>query len=196
MSKELTSILEHLDDQKEAQKLTLGEVIESFEHRGFGPLVIVPALVALLPPISGLPGIPAVAGLTIVLIAGQMIFGRSHPWIPARLRELSLSQEKVDHMKEKGKPWAEKIDSFSYHRLDWLHNPVSIRCIAALMVLLGLSMFPLGLVPFAVAAPAGSVLLLALGLVARDGLFTLFGLLLSSSVIWLISANSDKLWPF
>jgi hypothetical protein len=64
------------------------------------------------------------------------------------------------------------------------------------MVLLGLSMIPLELVPFAAAAPAGSVLLLALGLVARDGLLTLFGLLLSSSVIWLVWANSDKLRPF
>ncbi|MBK1834649.1 exopolysaccharide biosynthesis protein [Roseibacillus ishigakijimensis] len=189
MPKELTTTLEELDDQSTGGKVKLGDLVESFEHRGFGPIFLVPALVALVPPLSGIPGVPALCGLVTVTIAVQMILGRSYPWLPERLRALSVSREKVEKMQQKGRPFAEWIDSLSAQRLTWLTHPVSVRLLAFLIAFLALSMIPLELVPFGAAAPAGAIVLLSLGLMARDGLMILCGWLISFLVVWLIASN-------
>ncbi|MDP0491911.1 MAG: exopolysaccharide biosynthesis protein [Verrucomicrobiota bacterium JB023] len=196
MPEELTSTLEDLDSEANGDELVVGDLVESFEHRGFGPMLLVPSLISLVPPISGIPGVPAVCGLLIMLISFQMIFGRSHPWVPDMVKKLSVSREKVEKMQEKGRPFTKRIDSLSARRLSWLTNPVSIRIISALMGILALTMIPLELVPFGAAAPAGTIALLSLGLMARDGVMILFGLLLSSSVVWIVAANWNILWPF
>jgi hypothetical protein len=48
--------------------------------------------------------------------------------------------------------------------------------IAALSIILALTMIPLEMVPFAAAIPAFSIALFAVGLTANDGLLILFGL--------------------
>ena len=49
-------------------------------------------------------------------------------------------------------------------------------------IIISLSFFPLGMVPFGVVAPAAIILLLGLGITARDGVLTLMGLSLSLGV--------------
>jgi len=47
-----------------------------------------------------------------------------------------------------------------------------------------LTFFPLGMVPFGVVAPAFIILLLGLGITARDGVIVLLALSLSLGVFW------------
>jgi len=54
--------------------------------------------------------------------------------------------------------------------------------ISIVAIILSLSFFPLGMVPFGVVAPAAIVLLLGLGITARDGVLTILGLSLSLGV--------------
>jgi hypothetical protein len=56
--------------------------------------------------------------------------------------------------------------------------------ISIVAIILSLSFFPLGMVPFGVVAPAAIVLLLGLGITARDGVLTLLGLSLSLGVFF------------
>ena len=46
---QLTDILETLDRQVEDDKITLQDIVDTFNSRGFGPVVLLPALIALLP---------------------------------------------------------------------------------------------------------------------------------------------------
>ena len=83
-----------MDDllDKTTGKASVGDVVNKFESRGFGPLLLLPALIALLPT-GAIPGVPSICGVTLCIICLQMAFGDEHPWLPAVLKNRSLIQK-------------------------------------------------------------------------------------------------------
>ncbi|MDH4572751.1 exopolysaccharide biosynthesis protein [Salinicola acroporae] len=171
----LTDILETLDDQVEDETITLQDIVDTFNARGFGPVVLLPALIALLPT-GGVPGVPSLCGIFIALMAIQLVFGRRSPWLPGTLAERGISHERWHRVTQRVRPWTRRIDRFLAPRLSWLMGDVTQRLLALLMVVLGLGMMPLELLPFAAAIPALAIVIMALGLTAGDGLMMLIGL--------------------
>ncbi|MGQ7242500.1 exopolysaccharide biosynthesis protein [Salinicola sp. V024] len=171
----LTAIFETLDRQVEDDTITLQDIIDTFNARGFGPVVLLPALIALLPT-GGVPGVPSVCGTFIALMAIQLVFGRKSPWLPKALGERGVSHDRWHRVTQRAKPWTRRIDRFLQPRLRWLMGDITQRLLALLMVVLGLSMIPLELLPFAAAIPALAIAVMALGLTAGDGLMMLMGL--------------------
>ena len=72
MSNSIADLLDEMYDEN-SDKTSLGKVIERFEDRGFGPLLLVPALVALLPT-GAIPGVPTICGITLFFICIQICF--------------------------------------------------------------------------------------------------------------------------
>lgn len=175
MAEGITDVLEDIDRQTGGDRLSAGDIVAAFEHRGFGPLLLAPALVVLLPT-GGIPGVPTVVGLLIALVAGQMIAGRSEPWLPRRLREASIEGARYHKVYQKVLPATRVIDRVLRARLTMLVDPPAPRLIAILSVVLALTMAPLELVPFLGALPALVITLLGLGLTARDGALVAAGL--------------------
>ena len=90
---DITAVLTTLRDDTDNDKISLGDIVSSLEGRGFGPLLMAPALIAFLPS-GAIPGIPSLCGILIALIAIQKVFGKSHPWIPSRLRKADFDRER------------------------------------------------------------------------------------------------------
>lgn len=65
MSNTIADFLDEMYDEN-SDKTSLGEVIERFDDRG-GPLLLAPALVALLPT-GATPGVPTICGITMFFI--------------------------------------------------------------------------------------------------------------------------------
>lgn len=187
----LTEILTDLHEDFEGEKITLGEIVEHFEDRGFGPLLLAPALIAVLPS-GAIPGVPAVCAVFIILISGQLLFGKHHPWLPGRLRRFSFSRSKFQRGFEKVEPWTRRFDKLLKPRLVILTRETASRVIAVVAILLALIMIPLELVPFACAVPGLSIAFFAIGLSARDGLLTLLALLVAAGSGWL----AWHFWPW
>ncbi|WP_110689498.1 exopolysaccharide biosynthesis protein [Salinicola endophyticus] len=174
----LTAIFETLDERVEDDTITLGDIVETFNARGFGPVVLIPGLIALLPT-GGVPGVPSLCGIFIALMAIQLVFGRRSPWLPRRLAQRGVSHARWHRITARAKPWTQRIDRLLQPRLTWLLGTLTQRLLALLMMLLGLSMMPLELLPFAAALPALVIVVMALGLTAGDGLMMLLGLLIT-----------------
>lgn len=164
----ITEVLESIKDNAEGEDVELGEVVEHLENRGFGPILLAPALVALFPT-GAIPGIPSACGILIFLIAIQMAWGKKHPWLPKRLTSIGFSQDKLGKVIDKVCPYTKKIDRWFKPRLKILSEGVVKRLIAVLCALAGLVMIPLELVPFAVMLPAFAIVLAAVGLSTEDG---------------------------
>jgi hypothetical protein len=170
----LTRLLEQLDEVDAGKKLRLQDIVDNFESRGFGPLLVLPALIVLLPT-GAIPGIPTLCGSFIAMVAIQLVFGKSSPWLPGRLAERGFDHGRFHRAVKRLKPWTRRFDKLLKPRLQVLLNPLSRRLIALLAVLLALSMIPLELLPFAAAIPALAIALMGLGLVAHDGLLMAIG---------------------
>ncbi|WP_129142064.1 exopolysaccharide biosynthesis protein [Modicisalibacter coralii] len=182
----LTGLLDGMDEAHSGSKLCLQDIVDTFASRGFGPLLVVPALIVVLPT-GAIPGIPTLCGLFIAMVAIQLALGKDSPWLPRRLRERGFDHERFHRAVVQVRPWTQRFDRLLKPRLVGLLNPVSRRLIALLAALLALSMMPLELLPFAAALPALAIALMGLGLAAEDGLLMVLGLavvVIGALVIW------------
>ena len=171
----LTDILVKLADEPDGSELSLVSVVETMQGRGFGPLLLAPTLMVLLPT-GAIPGVPTLSALLIMLVAGQLVFGKRTPWVPGRLRRMSFERAKFRAAGGKARPGTERIDRLLKPRLRALTVWPFNRLGAALCLVLAAAMVPLELVPFAAAVPALSIALYALALAAHDGALALFSL--------------------
>lgn len=187
----LTEILSDIRDDIEGDEIKLGEIVARFEDRGFGPLLLVPAMIAVLPT-GAIPGVPAICAIFIILISGQLLFGKSHPWLPKKLREFSVPKDKFENGFKRVRPATEKFDQLLSKRLEIFTRETGTRFVAFLSILLALVMIPLEVIPFACAVPGLSIAFFAIGLSAEDGLFTLFALIVGSVAIWM----TWHFWPW
>jgi hypothetical protein len=127
----------------------------------------------------------------IILISVQMPF-RSQPWLPRRLREMSISRKRLESGAENSRPSARWIDRMVSRRWSLLAEGPAKYVIAAVSIFLALTFYPLELVPWGVAVPSSAIVLLALGLTARDGLIVAIGYALALAALGVVV----YFWPF
>jgi hypothetical protein len=172
-------------DSGSSDEVSLAQIMQAVGTRAYGPLLLVPGLVALAPT-GAIPGMWIVTGTIIVVVAIQLLFGRNKPWIPKRALEFSFSRDTLLSAMERGRPYARRIDDFLKPSLTQVTDFPATRIIAIVAIALALSMFPLALVPFAVAIPSSAIVLFALGLTARDGRLIIAGFILAGLALALI----------
>lgn len=184
---DLQSLLKLLVTQTEGERVSLGELVQAFGHRSFGPMLLVPAIIAVAPT-GAIPGMSIVTGTIIMLVALQMLIGRDHVWLPNRLLSFEFSRQSLKTSVERAGPWAERVDWVVGERFTVLTQKPLNRFIPVICVLLALSMYPLALLPFAVAIPGTAVGLLALGLTFRDGVLVGLGYTLAALAAYVLVA--------
>lgn len=164
-----------------SDSVDLKTVVEAFGNRSFGPIMVLCGL-CMMTPLGAIPGIPPAFGVIVIVFALQLLFRRKTPWMPEVLRRVKIPSDKLTKVQAKVRPVLAKIDHVIRPRLQWAATGPMQVLISIVAILLALSFFPLGMVPFGVVAPAAIVLLFGLGITARDGILTLLGLSLSVGV--------------
>lgn len=178
----LSQILSNLVDDTKGEKVTLGELFDTLDQRSYGPLLLLPALIAVAPT-GAIPGMSIVTGSIIALFAVQLLIGKSHPWLPESLERFEFSRKTLSRSVDKAMPWVKAVESHLRRRFTLLAEPPANGIVALLCLLLALTMFPLALLPFAVALPGTAIMFFALGLTTRDGLLILAGFVFSALAI-------------
>ncbi len=147
--------------------LTVGELVDKAAEGGFGFLVGILTLIAI--PFFGL---STPFGLAIVLIGGQMMLGRSTPWLPKRARKRELKMEMLD-----------RVTTILAKRTRWIARSTRRRWELAIrprLIGLGIVLLALGLaLPLPI--PGSNLVFLiplfvyAVGVLERDGLWIVVG---------------------
>jgi hypothetical protein len=170
--------------------VSLGEFYETLGDRVYGLMLLLPALIAASP-LGLIPGVPLLAALSIIVVAMQAVLGRPSPWAPSWLLDLSIPRKRMESADNKLRPWLARFAKFIWPRVSTLVSPPMSQNVAGFCALLAISFYPLSLIPFAVAGPAGAIALFALGLTARDGVSVIAGFLATATTI----AVAIMLWP-
>ena len=55
----LTDVLNKIHKSEDGDKIKVEQILDTFKHRGYGPLLLVPALISILPT-GAIPGVPAI----------------------------------------------------------------------------------------------------------------------------------------
>ncbi len=187
----ITDVLLRVREQTHTEQVPVDTLITALESRGFGPLLLAPALLALLPT-GAIPGVPSICGILIFLIAIQNSLGRRAPWVPKRLRRLSIHRQTLIRAIDRARPVTSRIDRLFSPRLPLLTSRPANSLICLACALFGLAMIPLELIPFAAAAPAFAITIAAIGISTRDGVLIITSGLAGAGALYLLVTN----WPF
>ncbi len=186
-AQDLESVLNALQRSAKGNgaKVSVDEIVETLGQRSFGPLLLLCGLLGMTP-VSAIPTAPTILAVIVVLIAGQMAFGRQSVWIPRFIGRLSVKAEKLTKAVKVSRKPVRVVDRMVGSRLGALTTPLADRLVAMACVLVALCVPPLELLPFAAFVPALAIFTFGVGLVARDGLVVLIALLLSAGALGLI----------
>jgi hypothetical protein len=169
LSDELAMILREF----EVENVTLREVLGLLHGRGYVLLVMLLALPFCTP--VPLPGLSTPFGLIITIIGARLALG-AKPWLPSRLLDTRLPPKVFARVFAFTRKIILGFERLLRPRLLWvtssprreqLHGVPIVVC--ALMLLLPLP------VPFSNVIPAWGIMLIAGGLLERDGVFIVAG---------------------
>ena len=190
----ISSILEALPKVVAGDRISFGDLVDAFDGRAYGPLIVLFAAPNILP--VALPGISAILGIPLILLTAQLMLGRPRPWLPPFVRRRSLARRDFERFVGKVVPRLRRIETWIQPRYLILSGPVARRLIGAGgLVLATIICLP---VPLGNAVPGLSLVLMAVGLLGRDGLAViagafvgLVGLAIVSGFVWgLIEAST------
>ena len=184
-----SDLLRHLLDGLDGEKVTVGWVVTRLGSRAFGAIILLMALPNIIPQI---PGMSTVFGLLIMLPGMQLVLGLRTMWLPNYLARINLPSSKVAAVVTLAIPWVEKFEKMIKPRLTVLTYPPMENIIGVLVLLLGFILF----LPFPGAnwLPAMACCLFALGMLERDGVFTLMGLAATAGSLIIVGAIIVGLW--
>ncbi|MFC3609130.1 exopolysaccharide biosynthesis protein [Stutzerimonas tarimensis] len=183
----MTDLLKRLETAgDEDRPVTVREMVEAIGQGSFGMLLLVPGLLALSPA-SGVPGLPSVLAVMVILITLQMLFGRDSFWLPQWILKRSAPRRRFDKAMRFLFRIAQWIDKLIRPRLVFLTRGVAVRFIGVICLLVAITMPPLEFIPMANTISGATLSLLGLGLIARDGLLILVALGVFGGVVYTLT---------
>lgn len=183
----ISGVLVGLSRSGSGDRVSFGDLVEGFEIGAYAPLIVLLAAPNVLP--VALPGISAVLGAPLILVTGQLMLGRKRPWLPGILRRRSVRRNDLARLVERVAPRLERLEARMRPRHAALTGRVGRRAVGALGLVLATIIFlP---IPFGNSLPGLALVLMALGLLARDGLMVMAGgavaaagLVVASGFLW------------
>ncbi|VDS08333.1 Exopolysaccharide synthesis, ExoD [Paracoccus haematequi] len=171
----IRELLEAAGDASDGDTTTVGQIVESLGENSLTPNLIFVAL-AVVSPLSGIPLFSSICGITIALISTQMLVGRDHLWLPGFVMSRQIDSGRLDRALQALRRPAGWLDRITRPRLRLLVRGPVRKLTQALCMICGMTMPFLEVVPFTSTLLGAVVSLLAFGMLARDGLFTVLGL--------------------
>jgi hypothetical protein len=169
----------------QGDRVTLGKMIEVVGQRSFGPLLLVAGLMAFSP-LSGIPGMPTMVAIIVLLIAGQFLINRKHFWLPSWLLRRGVSRQKF----EKGLRFVRKparwVDRLLRPRLTGLTHKSGLIVIAALCTINALFMPAMEFLPFAATVVGAALTAFGLSVITHDGLLALVALAFTATTAGMV----------
>lgn len=170
----LAASLGQVIESIQGETITLRQLLELIGEQGLLFFCIILTLPFLLP--VSIPGVSTIFGLVIILIGMGVTLNRI-PWLPARVMNRTIMREHLVPTLEKGIELFGRFERWVQPRAKVLTEGIVMNRVNGLLLTFGgvLLIFPLGLVPFSNTLPALAVLLLAVGMLQRDGFFIVGG---------------------
>ncbi|MGL4491128.1 MAG: exopolysaccharide biosynthesis protein [Rhizobiaceae bacterium] len=157
---------------KDRESISIGEISDQLGSTGFGLIIILLSVPALIP----IPGpIGLVLGLALAMVSIQVICGAERFWLPDWMRQRQISSETTLRISALMIKWLRPVEALVHpRRMRFMAAPAFKPLYGVPVLLLAVALalpLPLGNV-----LPCFALIVLALGLMARDGLATMIGL--------------------
>lgn len=156
--------------------ITFAQVLEALGQRSFAPVILLAGLI-LFSPLSGIPGMPTVMGILVLLTSLQMLLLRRHLWLPDMVLRRTISASKFRRTLRWLQRPAALIDRWLQPRLPIFVHRIGAFVIAILCTLISLALPLMELLPFSATLAGLALAAFGLALIAHDGLLAILAIL-------------------
>ncbi|MBU6318131.1 MAG: exopolysaccharide biosynthesis protein [Alphaproteobacteria bacterium] len=165
------------DLRGQGQGVTLRRLLEAVGRRSFGAVILLLGFVSISP-LTIVPGANWLVASVTFLFSAQILIGRTHPWLPAKLLDTPFPGDAFDRVvsSQRVRRWATVMDRLARPRMIFLTEAPFVMLPACAVCLTALVTFPLSLVPLGPILPGVSLILLGAGMTARDGVWLMVSL--------------------
>jgi hypothetical protein len=177
----LSQVLHVLADDTIRERISTGDLLAALGDRAIGALLFIFAFPNVLPTP---PGTSAILGAPLLFLAAQLAFGLQ-PWLPAIITKRSMSRDDFQTLIRRIGPWLARAEKLLKPRMSSLALPPMEYLIGLVCLLLAaLLVLP---IPLGNMLPALAISLIALGVLERDGLWVLAGMVTAGLAIMVVS---------
>lgn len=181
----LSELLTDFKQELSGETISIGELLEAFHERGFGVVLFVFALPMALP-IPVPPGINIMLALPLLILTAQQMAGRHTIWLPDRLKRRTIRTSSLSGMLTKALPFVLKIEHLTKPRFGMITSDGFSHVIGLIGLVFALAIcVP---VPLSNTVPSFAIALMAIGVLMRDGLAVLFGMVIG--ITWVVCLSA------
>ncbi len=146
------------------ERVTVGELVDHFEARAHGVLLLILALPMCIP---NVPGISTIFGFLMLAPAAALVFGQRRLWLPRTVRMWTFPREGLRRTVHGAAPLLRRVEVLATPRLCTLTRfPATILVGLQTLLMALILILP---IPFANWPPGITVAMSALALLQRDG---------------------------
>ncbi len=181
----LSDMLRALAGDEGRERIAVADLLDALGDRALAALLFVFALPNVLPMP---PGTSAILGAPLLFLAAQMAFNMK-AWLPSLIASRSMTRSDFATMVRRVTPWLARAERLMKPRLTPLAVGAMESVVGAVCLLMAVAVFlP---IPMGNMLPALAICLLAMGILERDGVWVLAGMLcavgaaaLVSGIVW------------
>ena len=173
----LSQVLMEIAGDTARERVSVADLLTALSDRAVAALMLIFALPNVIP---APPGTSAIIGAPLLFLAAQLALGRG-PWLPRLIAERSMPRGHFHAIASRAAPWLARAERLMRPRFTVLAQPPAEYAIGAVCLILALIVFlpiPLGNI-----LPAFAICLFALGILERDGLWVLAGLIAAAASV-------------
>lgn len=182
----ITEIIDRIIDYTgTCETMTVQQLKDFFGDRGFAIAIIIFNMPSVLPT-GFIPGSTTIFAIPVIFFAFQMLIGMKAIWLPRRFLKKYYPTETKRKILLKAKGYLTPMEKYIKPRYTFITGANAERFIALFIIFLALVVaLP---IPGANFIPALGISILALGLLEKDGLITMIGIVYSIIAVALVSA--------
>ncbi len=170
-------------EQHEDERVCLRDLFHNMSDRAFGPTLLICALPQALP--LPLVGISAILGIPLMLVSAQLLLGFSKPWLPGWIAKRSIKRTDFEKIISKVLPYLEKVERLIRPRWKFFTTPQVERLLSLLLLVLAVVIaLP---IPFGNMLPAIAIVVISLGMIEKDGVAVVVGVVGACIILALIA---------
>lgn len=168
----ISAILSQLAQRMTGERVRLRDLTDALGDHALDLLILVFALPNAVG-LGAIPGVSTVFGLPQLFVALQLIVRPTRLWLPEWLLERSIARTDFVAMVDRIMPHLVRIERVLRERWTMVPHAVVERIAGVVVTILAIiQSLP---IPFGNQPPAAAVALIAVGLLAHDGLFLVIG---------------------
>lgn len=167
-----TQVLEDVVNSSSGDRVLVKDLVDAMDSVGFGLAIMIFAFGIIIPlP----PPFPSIISIPLVIFAAQMMAGYTSPKLPKRFANLTVKRSVLAMLIQKSSYYIRKVEKILRPRFAFMLYPGMERVIGFFIFIF--SSFVLLPMPLSNFIPGLGVLIISLGLLGKDGVVVLLGII-------------------